>query len=171
MDIRLTSTVFQIFARDVQRSLDFYRLLGLPVPQSQESHVAVELPGGNTLSFDTEETIAGMHPGWGAACIAGEPPRARVRGRFPGDGRCVVRKSHGRRACRAVGTIRCAVGDALCDGRRPGRQLGGSVRAAGILTQRRQRHAGEFADFAVQVGLVGIPGTSCHLCVRQSVAQ
>jgi uncharacterized glyoxalase superfamily protein PhnB len=60
MDIRLTSTVFQIFARDVQRSLDFYRLL----PQSQESHVAVELPGGNTLSFDTEETIAGMHPGW-----------------------------------------------------------------------------------------------------------
>jgi uncharacterized glyoxalase superfamily protein PhnB len=64
MDIRLTSTVFQIFAHDVQRSLDFYRLLGLPVPESDESHVAVELPGGNTLSFDTEETIAGMHPGW-----------------------------------------------------------------------------------------------------------
>jgi uncharacterized glyoxalase superfamily protein PhnB len=64
MDIRLTSTVFQIFAHEVQRSLDFYRLLGLPVPESDESHVAVELPGGNTLSFDTEETIAGMHPGW-----------------------------------------------------------------------------------------------------------
>jgi uncharacterized glyoxalase superfamily protein PhnB len=64
MDIRLTSTVFQIFAHDVQRSLDFYRLLGLPVPESDESHIAVELPGGNTLSFDTEETIAGMHPGW-----------------------------------------------------------------------------------------------------------
>ena len=27
-------------------------------------HVAVELPGGNSLSLDTEETIAGMHPGW-----------------------------------------------------------------------------------------------------------
>ena len=64
MDIRMTSTVFQIFAHDLQRSLDFYRLLGLPVPRSQESHVAVELPGGNTVSFDTEETIAGMHPGW-----------------------------------------------------------------------------------------------------------
>jgi catechol 2,3-dioxygenase-like lactoylglutathione lyase family enzyme len=64
MDIRLTSTVFQIFAHDLKRSLDFYRLLGLPVPQSDESHVAVELPGGNTMSFDTEETIAGMHPGW-----------------------------------------------------------------------------------------------------------
>jgi catechol 2,3-dioxygenase-like lactoylglutathione lyase family enzyme len=64
MDIRLTSTVFQIFAHDLQRSLDFYRLLGLPVPQSEESHVAVELPGGNTASFDIEATIAGMHPGW-----------------------------------------------------------------------------------------------------------
>jgi len=64
MDIRLTSTVFQIFAHDVQRSLDFYRLIGLAIPESTEPHVAVELPGGNTLSFDTEDTIAGMHPGW-----------------------------------------------------------------------------------------------------------
>jgi catechol 2,3-dioxygenase-like lactoylglutathione lyase family enzyme len=64
MDIHLTSTVFQVFATDVGRSLEFYRLLGLPVPDSDAPHVAVELPGGNTLSFDTEETIAGMHPGW-----------------------------------------------------------------------------------------------------------
>jgi catechol 2,3-dioxygenase-like lactoylglutathione lyase family enzyme len=65
MDIRLTSTVFQIFAGDLQRSLDFYRLLGLPVPDPDgPPHVAIELPGGNTLSFDTEDTIAGMHPGW-----------------------------------------------------------------------------------------------------------
>ena len=73
MDIRLTSTVFQIFARDLQRSLDFYRLLGLPVPEPEEPHVAVELPGGNTLSFDNEETIAGMHPGW-------TPPHRRRAG-------------------------------------------------------------------------------------------
>jgi catechol 2,3-dioxygenase-like lactoylglutathione lyase family enzyme len=65
MDIRVTSTVFQIFAQDLQRSLEFYRLLGLSVPDPEgPPHVAVELPGGNTLSFDTEETIAGMHPGW-----------------------------------------------------------------------------------------------------------
>ncbi len=65
MDIRLTSTVFQIFAGDLKRSLDFYRLLGLPVPDPDgPPHVAIELPGGNTLSFDTEDTIAGMHPGW-----------------------------------------------------------------------------------------------------------
>lgn len=64
MDIRVTSTVFQLFAADLARSLNFYRLLGLPVPESDEPHVAVELPGGNTLSFDNEETIAAMHPGW-----------------------------------------------------------------------------------------------------------
>lgn len=64
MDIRLTSTVFQVFASDVTASLNFYRLLGLPVPDSDAPHVAVELPGGNTLSFDNEQTIAAMHPGW-----------------------------------------------------------------------------------------------------------
>jgi catechol 2,3-dioxygenase-like lactoylglutathione lyase family enzyme len=64
MDIRLTSVVFQVFAKDLQRSIDFYRLLGLPVPNPEMPHVAVELPGGNSLSLDTEETITGMHPGW-----------------------------------------------------------------------------------------------------------
>jgi catechol 2,3-dioxygenase-like lactoylglutathione lyase family enzyme len=64
MDIPLTSAVFQIFAKDLQRSIDFYRLLGLPIPDAEIPHVAVELPGGNSLSLDTEETIAGMHPGW-----------------------------------------------------------------------------------------------------------
>jgi catechol 2,3-dioxygenase-like lactoylglutathione lyase family enzyme len=71
MDIRLTSTVLQIFARDVQRSLEFYRLLGLAIPESNEPHVAVDLPGGNTLSFDTEDTIAGMHPGWAPPTSSG----------------------------------------------------------------------------------------------------
>ena len=65
MAIHFTSAVFQIFASDLQRSLEFYRLLGLSVPDPDgPPHVAVELPGGNTLSFDTEETIAGMHPDW-----------------------------------------------------------------------------------------------------------
>jgi uncharacterized glyoxalase superfamily protein PhnB len=71
MDIRVTSTVFQIFASDLPRSLDFYRLLGLAVPDPEAPHVAVDLPGGNTLSFDTDETIAGMHPGWAPPNSAG----------------------------------------------------------------------------------------------------
>ncbi|HEY6646989.1 MAG TPA: VOC family protein [Mycobacterium sp.] len=64
MDIRLTSAVFQVFAHDLARSIAFYRLLGLPIPDAEIPHVAVELPGGNSLSLDTDETIAGMHPGW-----------------------------------------------------------------------------------------------------------
>ncbi|MEO3758297.1 VOC family protein [Mycobacterium sp. B14F4] len=65
MDIRPTSAVFQIFTADLHRSLAFYRLLGLQVPDPGEPpHVALSLPGGNTLSFDVEDTIAGMHPGW-----------------------------------------------------------------------------------------------------------
>lgn len=64
MDIRVTSAVFQVFAHDLARSLEFYRLLGLPVPSSGGPHAAIELPGGNTLSLDVEATIAGMHPGW-----------------------------------------------------------------------------------------------------------
>lgn len=64
MDIRLTSTAVEVVAADLARSLDFYRLLGLALPDGGGPHVEVELPGGNRLMFDTEETIAGMHPGW-----------------------------------------------------------------------------------------------------------
>lgn len=67
MPMELTSTHVQIFAKDVHRSIEFYRLLGLPVPEPPEGpdpHVDVELPGGNRLSFDAEETITGMHPDW-----------------------------------------------------------------------------------------------------------
>ena len=64
MDIRLISTAVEIVAADLARSLDFYRLLGLDVPDGDGPHVEVELPGGNRLLFDTEDTIAGMHPGW-----------------------------------------------------------------------------------------------------------
>jgi catechol 2,3-dioxygenase-like lactoylglutathione lyase family enzyme len=64
MDIRLTSAVFEVFAHDLSASLDFYRLLGLPILDNTGPHVAAELPGGNTISFDVEDTIAGMHPGW-----------------------------------------------------------------------------------------------------------
>ncbi len=74
MEVRLTSAVTQIFAHDLQESLAFYRLLGLPVPEPgppHPEHVAAELPGGSLLSFDTDETITGMHPGWTPPPMAG----------------------------------------------------------------------------------------------------
>ena len=60
----LTSVVVEIVARDVDRSLEFYRLLGLAVPTPEGPHVEVDLPGGNRLAFDTEEVVVAMHPGW-----------------------------------------------------------------------------------------------------------
>ncbi|MCV7230763.1 VOC family protein [Mycolicibacterium komossense] len=71
MDIALTSTVIEIVPADLGRSLTFYRLLGLAVPEPDGAHVEVELPGGNKLAFDTEEVIAGMHPGWTPPTSAG----------------------------------------------------------------------------------------------------
>jgi catechol 2,3-dioxygenase-like lactoylglutathione lyase family enzyme len=64
MDNLLISAAVEIVASDLQRSLDFYRLLGLTIPETDSPHVEVELPGGNRLLFDTEEVIAGVHPGW-----------------------------------------------------------------------------------------------------------
>lgn len=72
--MRANSTVVQIFAKDVQRSVAFYRLLGLPIPEPPDGpdpHVDVELPGGNRLSFDAEQTIVGMHPDWAPPDAAG----------------------------------------------------------------------------------------------------
>jgi len=66
MDHQLISAAVGIVARDLARSLDFYRLLGLAIPETDAPHVEVELPGGNRLLLDTEETIASFHPGWDA---------------------------------------------------------------------------------------------------------
>ncbi len=71
MTVHLTSTVVEIVVNDLQRCLDFYRLLGLEVPAADGPHVEVALPGGNKLAFDTEEVIAGMHPGWTPPAGAG----------------------------------------------------------------------------------------------------
>ena len=75
MALQLTSTVVQIFCKDVREAIAFYRLLGLDVPEPPDGpdpHIDVELPGGNRLSFDAEQTITGMHPEW-------EPPDAAGR--------------------------------------------------------------------------------------------
>ena len=64
MNVSAQSVVVEIVAHDVARSVEFYRLLGLEIPDPDGPHVDVALPGGNRLAFDTEEVIAGMHQGW-----------------------------------------------------------------------------------------------------------
>lgn len=69
----MISAVVQVFAKDVPKSIAFYRLLGLAVPDpgAPDPHVDVELPGGNRLSIDAEQTITGMHPEWSPPDAAG----------------------------------------------------------------------------------------------------
>lgn len=64
VNVSLQSVVIEIVAKDLDASLAFYRTLGLDVPAVDGPHVEVALPGGNTLAFDTEEVIGGMHSGW-----------------------------------------------------------------------------------------------------------
>jgi uncharacterized glyoxalase superfamily protein PhnB len=54
-----------IVASDMARSLDFYRQLGLDVPDTpDEGHVNISLPNGFRLMIDSEEEIRKFRPDW-----------------------------------------------------------------------------------------------------------
>src|SRR5215475_10203788 len=102
----LTSAVVQVFAKDVPKSIAFYRLIGLPFPDPGEPdpHVDVELPGGNWLSIDAEQTITGMHPEWTPPDTAGRVALA-LRPRLIRRSRRDVRESDGGWPSRATGAV------------------------------------------------------------------
>lgn len=54
-----------IAVADLRRSMRFYRLLGLDLPEDpSEGHVEARMPNGTRLMFDTEEVIRSFLPGW-----------------------------------------------------------------------------------------------------------
>jgi catechol 2,3-dioxygenase-like lactoylglutathione lyase family enzyme len=54
-----------IVASDMQRSLRFYRLLGVDVPETPgEGHVDTFLPNGVRFMLDSEEVIRSFRPDW-----------------------------------------------------------------------------------------------------------
>src|SRR6476620_5738388 len=54
-----------IVASDLERSIRFYRLLGLNVPETTENgHIDVLLPNGARLMFDREDVILSFRPDW-----------------------------------------------------------------------------------------------------------
>jgi catechol 2,3-dioxygenase-like lactoylglutathione lyase family enzyme len=54
-----------IVAADLGRSIRFYRLLGLDVPETpDEGHVDTFLPNGVRFMLDTEDTIRSFRPDW-----------------------------------------------------------------------------------------------------------
>jgi uncharacterized glyoxalase superfamily protein PhnB len=49
----------------MERSIRFYRLLGIDVPESpKESHIETSLPNGVRFMLDTEELIRSIRPDW-----------------------------------------------------------------------------------------------------------
>jgi uncharacterized glyoxalase superfamily protein PhnB len=54
-----------IVVSDMGRSILFYRLLGLEVPETPgEGHVETTLANGARLMFDSEETVKSFRPDW-----------------------------------------------------------------------------------------------------------
>jgi uncharacterized glyoxalase superfamily protein PhnB len=54
-----------IAVADLPRSMQFYRLLGLDLPEdSTDGHVEATMADGTRLMFDTEEIIESFLPGW-----------------------------------------------------------------------------------------------------------
>ena len=54
-----------IVTSDMARSIRFYRLLGLDVPETpDEGHVDTFLPNGVRLMLDSEETVRSFRPDW-----------------------------------------------------------------------------------------------------------
>lgn len=62
-----TFSAIGIVVEDMDRSLAFYRRLGLPVPEGAGGpHVEIPLAGGLRLLIDTRETIQSFDSGWSA---------------------------------------------------------------------------------------------------------
>jgi catechol 2,3-dioxygenase-like lactoylglutathione lyase family enzyme len=55
-----------LVVQDMERSLAFYRELGLEVPEDggDGPHVEATLPGGLRIAWDTQETIRSFDPDW-----------------------------------------------------------------------------------------------------------
>jgi catechol 2,3-dioxygenase-like lactoylglutathione lyase family enzyme len=54
-----------IVVSDTGRSIQFYRLLGLDVPDTpEEDHIDTFLPNGVRFMLDTEETVRSFRPDW-----------------------------------------------------------------------------------------------------------
>jgi uncharacterized glyoxalase superfamily protein PhnB len=59
---------------DMAASLDFYRRLGVVIPEPESGvHVQLRMPGGFSLELDTAESAQVWHAGWRA-----DPASARV---------------------------------------------------------------------------------------------
>lgn len=58
-------TAIGIVASDLARSIRFYRLLGIDVPEtSEEGHIDTFLPNGVRFMLDSEDVVRSFRPDW-----------------------------------------------------------------------------------------------------------
>ena len=53
-----------IVSADTERSIAFYRLLGIDFPEGGEGHIEATLPNGVRFMLDAEEVIRSFRPDW-----------------------------------------------------------------------------------------------------------
>lgn len=53
-----------IVTANMSRSLEFYAILGVPVPQPTDDHAEATLPNGLRLMWDTLELVKQIDPSW-----------------------------------------------------------------------------------------------------------
>jgi uncharacterized glyoxalase superfamily protein PhnB len=53
-----------IVASDVGRSIAFYRLLGVDLPEEGEGHIEATLPSGTRFMLDEESVVRSFRPDW-----------------------------------------------------------------------------------------------------------
>ena len=60
--------MLNVVVGDMAASLEFYRRLGIDVPDGEDDspHVQVPMPGGFSLELDTSESVQLWHAGWRA---------------------------------------------------------------------------------------------------------
>jgi uncharacterized glyoxalase superfamily protein PhnB len=60
--------MLNVVVSDMAASLDFYRRLGVAVPEGEEAspHVQLRMPGGFSLELDTPDSVRLWHAGWRA---------------------------------------------------------------------------------------------------------
>jgi catechol 2,3-dioxygenase-like lactoylglutathione lyase family enzyme len=61
--------MLNLVVSDMAASLDFFRRLGVAVPQGEsaaDAHVQLRMPGGFSLELDTAESVRRWHAGWRA---------------------------------------------------------------------------------------------------------
>src|SRR6202034_3641756 len=98
---------------DMPASLEFYRRLGVAVPDlgaEPGAHVQLRMPGGFSLELDTAESVRVWHAGWPGEHWRGD----RIRAAQPRSGRRAVCRAHVSRLPGSPTAVRRVLGRALC---------------------------------------------------------